>query len=223
MTTEDVRDTIIALAPQHVIFDGWSMKTLRGAAVDAGLDSGAAARAFPGGPVQAVEHFFDYCDRGMLAEVERRDLGSKKIHERIEAAIRVRLDQAGDREVIRRALSLLALPLNLPVAVRIAYRTVDAMWHACGDTSTDINFYTKRALLAGVYSGTVVFWLGDSSEESNDTWEFLDRRLVDMMEVFKVRGIVEKRLAMLPSLSRLFGGRKRGRASGMSARADFMA
>ncbi|MEO5373949.1 MAG: COQ9 family protein [Alphaproteobacteria bacterium] len=225
MDNADIRDRLVAGIPDHVIFDGWTMKALRGAAADAGLDPGVVVQAFPGGPVEAAEHFSDFCDRRMLAELERRGVGAMKIRERIELAIRVRLELAGDHEVVRRALALLALPMNGAAAVRTTWRTVDAMWHAAGDDATDINFYTKRALLAGVYSGTVLFWLGDSSEGGGDTWEFLDRRLADMMRVFQIRGQVEKRLALLPNPLRLFGiGQQRsGRGGGFgAARADFL-
>src|SRR3546814_6744142 len=89
----------------------------------------------------------------MVEEIERRDLAVLKIRERIAAAVRIRLEQnAADREAVRRRLSVLSMPQNGPLAAKLLYRTVDAIWYACGDTATDFNFYTKRALLAGVYS-----------------------------------------------------------------------
>ncbi len=78
---------------------------------------------------------------------------------------------------MRRGLAFLALPQHAGLAAKCLYRTVDAVWHGVGDTSTDYNFYTKRLLLAGVYSATVLAWLDDTSEDRAETWAFLERRL----------------------------------------------
>src|SRR4029077_14179482 len=92
-----------------------------------------------------------------------------------------------EREAARRALALLALPLNAGLGLKLLYRTVDAMWYAAGDTSADFNFYTKRAILAGVYSSTLLYWLNDRAEGSEATWSFLDRRIDDVMKFEKFK------------------------------------
>jgi ubiquinone biosynthesis protein COQ9 len=71
---------------------------------------------------------------------------------------------------------------------------VSAIWYAAGDTATDFNYYTKRALLAGVYSATVLYWLDDKSEDFAKTWTFLDRRIADVMRVPQVLGALRERL-----------------------------
>jgi ubiquinone biosynthesis protein COQ9 len=190
-TLPTLRDEILQAALPHVPFDGWTRRAMRRGAVDAGYDTAAADRAFPYGAADIVAHYSDLSDRRMAEELARRDLGSMKIRERIAAAIRVRLEQAAPhKEAVRRALSVLALPSNAPVALRALYRTVDAVWRAAGDTSTDWNFYTKRALLAGVYSTTVLCWLDDVSDGGTETWEFLDRRIADVMRVPQIAGRV---------------------------------
>jgi ubiquinone biosynthesis protein COQ9 len=190
-TLPTLRDAILQAALPHVAFDGWTRRAMRRGAADAGYDAATADRAFPYGAADMVAHYSDLADRRMAEELARRDLGSMKIRERIAAAIRVRLEQAGPhREAVRRALSVLALPSNAPAALRALYRTVDAVWRAAGDTSTDWNFYTKRALLAGVYSTTVLCWLDDVSDGSAETWEFLDRRIADVMRVPQITGRV---------------------------------
>ena len=103
-------------------------------------------------------------DQRTVADMEKEGVASLKIRDRIKNAVRIRLERhAGNREAARRALALLSLPFNAPLALRLLYRTVDAMWYAAGDTSTDFNFYTKRATLAGVYSSTLLYWLNDRS------------------------------------------------------------
>src|SRR5262249_29964062 len=88
-------------------------------------------------------------------------------------------------ESVRRGLAMLALPFNGTLGLRLLYRAVDAIWYGVGDTSTDFNFYTKRATLAGVFSSTLLYWLNDRSEGNDATWSFLDRRIDDVMRFEK--------------------------------------
>lgn len=52
------------------------------------------------------------------------------------------------------ALGIMAQPQNVPVALRQLAMMVDDIWQHAGDASTDHNWYTKRAILAGVYTAT---------------------------------------------------------------------
>jgi ubiquinone biosynthesis protein COQ9 len=195
----DIRDAIVDKALAHVAFDGWTVTALAAGARDAGLDAARAELAFPGGAVEAIRHFSRLLDQRMLDALATRDLKAMKIRQRIAASVMARLDLAmPHREAIRRSLSMLALPHNAPVALGLLYRTVDAMWHAAGDTSTDFNFYTKRGLLAGVVSATTLYWLNDDSENQDETRRFLDRRIAEVMEVPKVLGRLGKLGESLP-------------------------
>jgi ubiquinone biosynthesis protein COQ9 len=123
--------------------------------------------------------------------MEKEGIPALKIRDRIKSAVRLRLERhAGPREAARRALSTLSMPLNAGLALKLLYKTVDAMWYAAGDTSTDFNFYTKRATLAGVYSSTLLYWLNDRSPGAEATWAFLDRRIDDVMKFEKLKGQV---------------------------------
>jgi ubiquinone biosynthesis protein COQ9 len=205
--TEALRDRLIEAALPHVPFDGWTIQTLRLAAADLGLSDAAAENAFPEGAPDMVGHFVERADRLMLEELAQRNLAALKVRERIATAIRLRLEPLGPhREAVRRALALLALPPYYGLALRLLYRTVDAIWYAAGDTATDYNFYTKRALLAGVYSATLFYWLEDRSPESAETWTFLDRRLADVMRIPQALGRVGK---FVPDLSAILGRLRR--------------
>ena len=123
--------------------------------------------------------------------MEKEGVAGLKIRDRIKGAVRIRLERhAGEREAVRRALAVLSLPFNAGLALKLLYKTVDAMWYAAGDTSTDFNFYTKRATLAGVYSSTLLYWLNDRSPGSEATWAFLDRRIDDVMKIEKLKAQV---------------------------------
>lgn len=209
------RDALILASLPHVPFDGWSRKTLKAAAESAGFDVGAADRLFPGGVKDAVAHFMDLADRMMLEDLKGVDMAALKIRARIIAAVKMRLERwTPHREAVRRALALAPLPPFAGGSLRGWYRTVDAIWRAAGDKSTDFNFYTKRGLLAAVYGATVLFWLDDRSEGCSATWAFLERRVADVMQIPRLRGRVTERLKDLPDPRRMFG-RLSGRVPGV--------
>ncbi|MCW5748957.1 MAG: COQ9 family protein [Alphaproteobacteria bacterium] len=185
---DDLRDRVLDAVLFHVPFDGWGPAAVRAAARDGAVTAEEAALAFPGGALDMIEYHSRRADQRLVGELERRGVAGLKLRERITLAIRVRLEQnAGHREAVRRALAILALPTNAPLAARLLYRTVDAMWYAAGDRSADFSFYTKRATLAAVYSATVLYWLNDRSEGATATWAFLDRRIEDVMRFERLK------------------------------------
>ncbi|PWC36366.1 COQ9 family protein [Azospirillum sp. TSO35-2] len=220
MTIEQLRDDILVAALPNVVFDGWSLQALRDGAHAAGHDQAALLRAFPGGVTDAVEHFADWTDRQMLDRLDAQPLEAMKVREKIALAVRTYFDVLTPyREAKRRQLSYLALPQNVALGLRLLYRTVDAMWFAAGDTSTDHNHYTKRALLAAVVSSSTFYWLDDQSEDHAETHAFIDRRLADVMAVGKATSTVGKvglLLSHLPNPLR-FARQMRQRSTGAQA------
>lgn len=195
----DEKRALLAALLVHVPFDGWSARALAAAAKDCGYDAGLVARAFPDGAVAALDFWVAETDAAMLHALEGRDLAAMKVRERVKTAILTRFELvAAHREAVRRAMTLQALPQHVPHALRQLYRTVDAIWYAAGDTATDFNFYTKRLLLAGVYSTTLLRWLDDKSEGFAATADFLDRRLADVMRIQQVKGRFAKLADRLP-------------------------
>jgi len=154
-----------------------------------------------------IEYFHRLTDRRMVAELEKRDLASLKLRQKVALALRLRFEiNAGNREAIRQGLAFLALPTNAHIGLISLYRTVDAIWYAVGDRSSDFSYYSKRALLAGVYTASVFYWLSDKSEGSEDTWAFIDRRIEDVMRIQKLRGKLDKLVGQLPDPFRLLRG-----------------
>lgn len=203
------KQRILAALLPNVPFDGWTDTALQQAARDAGLDAGLVARAFPGGAIEAVEFWIGATDRAMIEALDAEDLAVLKVRDRIALAITLRLQAVEPhREAVRRALALQALPQHAPGALQSLYRTVDAIWHAVGDTAVDFNFYTKRLLLAGVYSSTLLYWLNDKSEGQSATWAFLDQRIDNVMQIQKLRGRFDKLAEKLPDPFNLL--RRRG-------------
>ena len=168
----------------HVAFDGWSVPALEHGARAAGFGPEILVRLFPGGPLDALDLWLRDADRRMEEAYAALTPPPHKIRERIAALIRLRLEAyAPHKEAVRRALAACALPWHAHRGVAALARTVDAMWHAAGDAATDFNWYTKRALLAAVYSSTVLYWLNDRSADHAATWAFLDRRIDNVMQI----------------------------------------
>lgn len=204
--TEKLREKILAEALPHVAFDGWSDKTLREAAERAEASEAELKAAFPRGAIDAIVAFSDDADRRAFDKVQDTDLKSMRVRERITFAVRTRIETIAEhKEAARRAAAVLALPQYALDGATCVYRTCDAIWRAVNDTSTDFNFYTKRALLAGVVTSTMLYWFADNSDDFADTWKFLDRRIADVMQIEKVKAQVTKLAEGLPNPFTILG------------------
>jgi ubiquinone biosynthesis protein COQ9 len=200
MDLQATRDKILLATLAHVAFDGWTETALKAGVKDAGFKPDMTGRAFPGGVRELVEHFADWTDRRMAAALAKKDLAAMKVRERVAAAVRARLQTlAPHREAVRRLLAYLALPGRGALASRLAWRAADAVWDAVGDRSADFNYYTKRALLVPVYMTTLLYWLGDESDDFAATWGYLDRRIADVMKIPALAKPVRAALARVPS------------------------
>src|SRR6056297_4000230 len=187
MPDTDTRTRLLEAAKPHVPFDGWSEATLRRAAQEAGIDRAMVEAVFPRGAVDLALAYHEAGDAAMVAALEQSDLGAMRFRDRVTHAVRTRLELVEDRELVRRGMTLFSLPQYAGDGTRAMWRTADRIWTALGDTSQDINWYTKRATLSGVYGATVLYWLGDESEGQERTWDFIDRRIEDVMQFEKVK------------------------------------
>ena len=195
----DIRDQILDAALADAVFDGWTHGTLARAAERAGLTEFDAKRAFPRGVVDALNYHSRRADQRMLDTLTTDyNMPSMKIRDRIATAVMVRLRQNQQhREAVRRAMAVFAMPWNTADGLKNLYATVDAMWHAAGDTSTDYNFYTKRILLSKVYTTTLYVWLDDLSPELEETQAFLRRRIENVMQIEKLKAKAKEGLGSL--------------------------
>jgi ubiquinone biosynthesis protein COQ9 len=182
-------DSILDACLREAVFDGWTSGTLTRAAESVGVSGFDAKRIFPKGIADVLDYFAARSDARMTETLRREyDLSKMKIRDRIATAVMVRLrENAAHREAIRRAVGYYAMPWNAAAGLKHLYATVDAMWFAAGDTSTDYNFYTKRLLLANVYTSTLTVWLDDQSPDVADTQAFLYRRIENVMQIEKLK------------------------------------
>ena len=205
-TLDELRAALAPAVAANAAFDGWSVAALDMAAEGMGVDRDVARLAFADGAVAMIDAWFASIDAGMLARLTPEKLGAMKIRARIAALVETRLELlASNRESLRRALAVLALPQNVARGAKLGWRSADVMWRAAGDTATDYNHYTKRGILGGVYAATITVFLDDDSDDFADTRAFLSRRIDGIMAFEKAKAQWLKPAEHRFSLSRFVG------------------
>ena len=173
---------------ENAVFDGWTRRAVDSAAAQLGIDPVQARLAMPKTQAGMIDVYIQEVDRALEAWFTPKRLKPMKIREKIRALVWHRLEIMGPaREAVCRALAILAMPQNVPLALRTGWRSADLMWRIAGDTSTDFNHYTKRMTLGAVYGSTLLVWLDDQSEGWTDAAAFLDRRIDDVMRFEKFK------------------------------------
>ena len=206
MTLDEVRAALAPGIASNAAFDGWTAAALEMAADAADIDRDVARLAFAGGAVAMIDAWFDSVDRAMVEALPAATVATMKIRQRIQQLVEARLAVlAPEREALRRALAVLAMPQNVAAAARLGWRSVDTIWRHAGDTATDYNHYTKRTILLGVYGATITVFVDDDSEGHADTRVFLARRIDGIMQFEKLKAGVLRRAEYRPSLSRFIG------------------
>jgi len=187
------RAAILEAALQLAPFDGWTAKMMRAATEAALLDRPTQEAAFPGGVSDLLRFWSGEADAAMRAEMEGEKFKAMKIREKVTFAVRARIDVLRPhKEAARRAAATLALPHHGPLAASLAWKTADEIWRGLADKSTDFNFYSKRAILTGVWTTSFARWLADDSEDEAATNAFLDARIENVMQVEKLKARIRK-------------------------------
>jgi ubiquinone biosynthesis protein COQ9 len=185
---ERERAALIAAMLPDIAFDGWTQRSLRHAARRIGISPAEAIALFPRGAPGMIAVFSHWADDEMLRRLETAFAEPVSLSRGVALALRLRFEALLPwREAVRRGLSILAMPQNAPLALRLLYDTVDAIWNGVGDHPTDFSFYTKRATLAGVQAAATLYWLDDRSPEFADTQAFIERRLADLHRLSGLR------------------------------------
>lgn len=192
---DEIRARLLRAALPDIAFDGWQPEILGRAVEQAGVDPNAGLLAFPKGMDDMLAYFFHEGDRSMQMHLAAAPM-PERIREKIAAAVKSRLlvDQ-DNREALRRAMAALALPGRASLAIKLTYQTTDLIWRWAGDQSTDYNFYSKRALLASIIGSTRLVFISDDSDDFARSWDFLDRRIENVMQFEKLKASQTGRLA----------------------------
>lgn len=207
LTLDELRIALASDIAASAIFDGWTETALVAAAEMAGADVDVVKLAFPGArPMDMIEAWIASVDQAMEAEWPAERLAALKIRERIRTLVAFRLEAVAHiDEAVRRALAVMAQPQNAARALKLGWHSADIMWRLAGDTATDYNHYTKRAILAGIYSATLAVFVNDDSEGKAATHAFLERRIDGVMKFEKAKAQFLGRDREWPSLTRFLG------------------
>ena len=183
-----LRGRLALAVGENAVFDGWSKAAIDAAADSEGIDRDQARLAMPKSAAGMVETYIQGVDAALEEVLPPEALAKLKIRQKIRTLVWKRLEIMGPaREAVRRALSILAMPQNVPLGLRTGWNTADLMWRMAGDTATDFNHYTKRITLSAVYASTLLVWLDDQSEGWAETAAFLDRRIDNVMQFEKLK------------------------------------
>tara|TARA_R110002051_G_scaffold20631_3_gene55995 strand:- start:27085 stop:27768 length:684 start_codon:yes stop_codon:yes gene_type:complete len=211
MTTTQI-ETLLDAALPHVAFDGWSRACFHAAVDEAGIDPATAKILCPRGAIDLAIAYHKRGDAAMTSAMATADLTAMRYSEKVAHAIRLRLAAESDKEVVRRGTSLFALPHHAADGAKLIWGTADAIWNALGDTSDDVNWYSKRTTLAAVYGSVVLFWLGDTEGATDG---FIDRRIENVMQFEKVKAQINKNPLLKPftgPLAKMMGAIKAPRS-----------
>lgn len=189
-----------------VPFDGWSQKTLSAAARDSGYSEGAADLYFPGGVLEVIRFWSKQCDVQAQQALAEQDLSALKIREKVTQGVLLRLQAIGRHDIAaKRAMSRLLFPDAIGQGPAQLWASADMIWRAIGDTSTDMNYYSKRAILSGVLGSSLISWLGDNSADKADARAFLDARIANVMQFEKAKWDFKKRTEHMPNPAEILG------------------
>ncbi len=185
----------------HVAFDGWSDVSFVAAAEDAETPLKDARATCPRGAIDLAVAFHRQGDAAMAERIARSDLSEMRFRDKVATALQFRIEAMTDKEAVRRASTLFALPVHAPDGARLVWETADHVWTALGDASRDGNWYSKRLTLSGVWAATVLFWLGDESPDHAETTAFIHRRIVDVMKIEKLKADLRENPFTKPLMS----------------------
>ena len=187
------QERILMAMLKHVPFDGWTFKALQRAVGDCGFESKDAYRVFSGDPWEVLDFFMRWMNQQTERWLTDNHYNHIKIKDKIFHAILFRLTVLQHhKEALRTTAWLLARPQYITRGLEYLYQTVDCIWYALGDQSTDFNFYTKRATLAAVYSSTVIKWLNDNSVDNMATRQFLNNRLDNVLLIPQIKSHLKR-------------------------------
>lgn len=186
----DLEKRLIDSVAAQAAFDGWSDEALQMACEEQEVDFAVASEIFPNRPLDLLIAHSHAGDLKLVETLAGQDwFETQKVRDKIKTLVMTRFDQNLHlREAIRRGTSILSMPQNAPAGTKALARTVDTMWNLAGDTATDYNRYTKRALLGGVYSSSLLVWLNDTSEDMSATDAFVTRRIENVLSIFGTMG-----------------------------------
>lgn len=203
---DEIRDTILQAALKIAPFEGWTALTLKRAVRVTGDPDGIAELYFEGGIGELLTFWSTSLDHQAEEDISKIDLGALKIRDRVTQGVLARLEAIEPHEeAARRASSRLVLPDLATTGLKQVWQSADMIWRAIGDTSTDANYYSKRAILSSVIGSTLPVWLADQSDAKSQARAFLDDRITNVMSFETLKWRVKSATKDFPNPAELLG------------------
>ena len=131
--------------------------------------------------------FNDKLDEEMFAIFNPENNKNLGVTQTVKALVLSRLRASENyKSIIKTSLFFMAQPGNAYEALNQLMKTSNKIWEIAGDTSRGRNFYSKRLILAGVYSSTLAYWLAKETRSIDGSEDFLDKRLDDVKNIGKI-------------------------------------
>ena len=131
--------------------------------------------------------FNDKLDEEMYVIFNSQNNKNLGVTQTVKALVLSRFRASENRKsIIKTSLFFMAQPGNAYEALNQLMKTSSKIWEIAGDTSTGRNFYSKRLILAGVYSSTLAYWLAKETRSIDESEDFLDKRLDDVKNIGKI-------------------------------------
>lgn len=191
-TIIEARKLMVERAGANITFDGFSDAAFTATADEVGVPADLAKAAFPRGIHDLGVEMHMAADRLLADRIASENMEALRYSEKVARAVMIRLEIAGEtKEAVRRAASYFALPQNTSAGAKCIWNTADTIWNALGDTSDDLNWYSKRTILSAVYSSSLLYWLGDDTPDLDKTKAFVGRRIDNVMQFEKTKGQIK--------------------------------
>ncbi|GBM09813.1 Ubiquinone biosynthesis protein COQ9, mitochondrial [Araneus ventricosus] len=186
--------------PQH----GWSKQSIALGAQSLGLSS-SSHTLIEDGSADLV-HYFNFLCNEKLEDYLKEKYSSNKekvnIQHYIEDALTHRLNMIIPYvSKWPEAMALMVSPLQFPTDSKNLLDLVDRVWYLSGDRSLDLTWYSKRVSLALAYRMCELSLLQDKSPEYSDTFEFLQRRVENIVNASEFIDNVANSTKHLPDLA----------------------
>ena len=216
MNTADITaEAFVESMLRHVPFDGWSEAAVQVTAEELGMPASAVDGLFPSGVIGVIETGLKDIDDQMVDIFMARfgaEITTMPVHIKVRELLLARFELLQPhKEAVRKLLAFMAQPRYAKLGTSLVYKTLDRVWRAAGDRSTDYNFYTKRVTVGAIYAATLLAFLDDDTPDMQKTRAFLDRRLKDVANVPKATKPIRKAASLIGKIVKNAASMRSGR------------
>ena len=157
---------ILKFAKIVVAKDGLTSNTFKNISKKYDLNIDEMNLLFPGGKNDFLYFVLEQLNIDLENYCKKLDLIRLPVHKRIRKILLSKINIMDKEKKFYKKifLNLLIPKKNFSLPIKL-YKSVDQIWFIAGDTSVDFNFYTKRLILAGIYSRVIFFFFNNNNQK----------------------------------------------------------